>query len=189
MRQVDLRTAYAHIGIHPGDVGPQEAQIIFNEAMAIKGFHSSNFEGGVFVEINPAAGRGTAILGIAVKNLGAKLCVVDHWQTKNPQEARWFDLAVMLHQLQDIVVRCEATPEAFKEIINGAGIDLVLVNGEFESLLSLPLKEGATIIKRRSAVGVENADCVADHRPAISVWKMRPSVVEVEEAQIVGEEH
>lgn len=181
MRQVDLRTAYAHIGIHPGDVGPQEAQIIFNEAMAIK-------EGGIFVEINPAAGRGTAILGICAKNIGAKLYVLDPWIAKNPQELRWFDLAIMLHQLQDVVVRCEMSPDAFKEIINGAGIDLVLINGEFDSLAALPLKEGATVIKRRSAAGIENADCVADHRPAVSVWKMRHLVAVVEEAQIVDEE-
>ena len=182
MRQVDLRTAYAHLGIHPGDVGPQEAQIIFNEAMAIK-------EGGAFIEINPAAGRGTVILGICAKNTGAKLYVLDQWQTKNPQELRWFDLAMMLHQLQAIVVRCETNPDVLKEIVNGAGIDLALVNGEIGSLAALPLKEGATVIRRRSADGVENADCVADHRPAISVWKTRPApAVTVGDPRTSGEQ-
>lgn len=169
MRQTDLRTAYAHLGIHPGDLGPQEAQIVFNEGMGVN-------ESGVFVEINPAAGRATVILGIAAKNINGRLYVLDNWPTKNPQESRWFELAVMLHRLQDTIVRCDIKPEAFREIINGSGVDLALVNGEFEFLPSLPLKDGAKIIKRRSPGGVDNAECLVDHRPLISVWKSFPVI-------------
>lgn len=176
MRQTDLRTAYAHLGIHPGDMGPQEAQIIFNAAM-------NAGENGVFVEVNPDAGRATVILGTAAKNANARLYVLDKWQTKNPQELRWFDLAVMLHQLSGVIVRCEASEALVKEVINGNGIDLVLVNGEFEGLASLPLKDGAVIIKRRSSESIAAAECFIDHRPAISAWKKISRVIAPEGGQ------
>ena len=160
MKQIDLRTAYARLGMHPGDMGPQEAQVIFEQATA-RG-------GGVFVEVSPGPGRATAILGIAARNIGAKLYVVDAVVIKNPAEARWFNLAVTLHQLQGVVRQVE--PSAAKEILNGGGVDLLLLNGECD-ISNLPLKDDCAIILRGGTGLPIPAECVLDHRPAISVWR------------------
>ena len=160
MKQTDLRTAYAHLGMHPGDMGPQEAQMIFEQAMA-RG-------GGVFVEVSPGTGRATAILGIAARNVGAKLYVVDALAIKNPAENRWFNLAVLCHQLTGVVRQVE--PGAVKAVLNGGGADLLLLNGDCD-FSAVPLKEDCAIILRGATAIPIPAECVLDHRPAISVWK------------------
>ena len=158
MRQTDFRTAYAHLGMHPGDMGPQEAQIIFEQAMAAGG--------GVFVEMAAGPGRTTAILGTAARNVGAKFYVIEAQVVKSPGDGRWFSLAVLLHQLSLTHVE----PSAVKEVLNGGGVDLILVNGE-QDISKLPLKDGCVIILRKSNETSVPAECVVDHRPTISVWR------------------
>lgn len=163
MKQTDLRTAYARLGMHPGDMGPQEAQVIFEQATAKNG--------GVFVEVSPGTGRATVILGIAARNVGAKLYAVDALAIKNPAENRWFNMAVTLHQLYGIVRQVE--PGALKEVLNGGGADLLLLNGECD-LSNLPLKDDCAIILRGGTGLSVPAECVMDHRPVISVWRRIP---------------
>ena len=160
MKQLDLRTAYGRLGMHPGDMGPQEAQVIFEQATA-RG-------GGVYVEVSPGTGRTTTVLGVAARNVGAKLYVVDAAVIKNPAEARWLDMAIMLHQLYAVVRKVE--PAAVKEVLNGGGVDLLLLNGDCD-FSRLPLKDDCVIILRRANAISIPAECVADYRPAISVWR------------------
>mgnify|MGYP001564123902 CR=1 FL=1 len=160
MKQTDLRTAYGRLGMHPGDMGPQEAQVIFEQATA-RG-------GGVFVEVSPGTGRATAILGIAARNVGAKLYAVDALAIKNPAENRWFNLAVLCHQLTGVVRQVE--PGAVKAILNGGGADLLLLNGDCD-FSTVPLKDDCAIILRKATGLAIPAECIVDHRPVISVWR------------------
>lgn len=160
MKQIDLRTAYGRLGMHPGDMGLQEAQIIFEQAMT-KG-------GGVFVEVSSGTGRATVILGTAARNVGAKLYAVDALAVKNPAEQRWFGLAVALHQLAGAVRQIELA--TVNEVLNGGGVDLLLLNGDCD-FSKVPLKDDCVIILRGATAISIPAECVLDHRPTISVWR------------------
>ena len=87
MKQTDLRTAYSRLGHHPGDMGPQEAEMIFSEAMKRR-------DGATFLEVNPSFGRATVILGTAARNLGGKLYLACEWAKTTPDEQRWLGRAV-----------------------------------------------------------------------------------------------
>lgn len=101
MRRVDFTTAYGRLGMHPGDIGPVEAEAIFSVA--------EGFPGGNFLEVNPNGGRGTAILATAAANVGGHLDVVLD-QFSDPALARWLALSVRLRKLSNFTSFLSAIP-------------------------------------------------------------------------------
>ena len=155
---VDLRTVFARLGNHPGDMGPQEAKMIYDCAM-------SRERGARFLEIGAGMGRTTVILGTAARNIGARLVVAHDNSWKDPQIVRWFDQAVRLHGLRD-VVETELVPPSDE-------FDLVLITGNYAAD-ALNIKTDGFVIQRQATRDVANAQLLHDQRPHISIWKMQP---------------
>ena len=180
VKQTNLRTAYAKLGHHPGDMGPQEAEMIFNEAMKKR-------EGATFLEINPSFGRTTVVLGIAARNLGGKLYLACEWQNVSQDEQRWLGRAIALHGLKGtVIVLPDSGQKSIQSALNGGGLDLVLINGEFARTDFLPTGKDSTIITRKSASKPTWSEIVEDHRPIISIWKVTREHERVEMTVIEG---
>ena len=166
MKRTDLRTAYGRLGIWPGDMGPQEADIIFTEAMKCR-------DGATFLEINPQGGRTTAILGTAAKNLGGKLYVASDPTKTNHEEQLWLGRAITLHGLRGITsILADTANPTIRAAMNGSGLDFVLLNGDFARTDFLPINVGTVVVQRKSSADVKRAEKMVDARPAISVWRI-----------------
>lgn len=169
MNNTDLKTTYGRLGMHPGDMGPDEATVIFGEAMKLP-------EGSRALEISPQTGRTTAILGAAIRNIDGALYVADDWIAKNPQESAWFQKAIKLHGLMPST---KIVPSAASDILRGAhnevgGFNLVLISGNFSRLEWLPLTKGCVVLLRRSRQKLpeDRARLVRGVDGLIDVWEM-----------------
>ena len=96
MKHVDFRIAYAQLGDHPGTIGPQAADALFRHAMTFEA-------GSMFLEMGSEAGRATVLLGIAARNVGAKVFALEDWVKAGPMARHRFDWAIRTHGLGEVV--------------------------------------------------------------------------------------
>lgn len=103
MKLVTFDTAYAKLGNWPGRIGYQEGRTIFGLVSGLKARDSAIIIGAGF-------GRAVMLAGRAAKNIGAKLYAVERWGEIDPAAKQWFNKAVWLAGLTEIVVPLEPLP-------------------------------------------------------------------------------
>ena len=132
MKMVDFRTAHARLGNHPGRIGPQEGEALFNCVMSLPA-------GAVVMEIGCEAGRGTILIGIAARNVGATVFVLEDWSRLTPMYKTRWDWAVKTHGLTDTVYLADG--------VSGP-IDLLVVSTELREVPDRlnDVKEGGLIL-------------------------------------------
>lgn len=93
---VDFPILHGKVGMWPGDINPQCAEIIYKTAVS---FQSKSNP--IFVDLGAGPGRSTIFLAAAAQQIGGKVYAVDDWS--EPIAALWFNRAMRLFRMRELV--------------------------------------------------------------------------------------